>query len=357
MINLFGFEKYMKGLRYLAFCQKSNRKHFFVALLCLFVIDANAQENSYTTTDTLQSQRLLTIINFNRDQTYATFGGGIGNQVPLIFEARFSPSYFISSNKKKWAFMMNPQVQMRMLNKRSWPIQVPSYHFYLTYYRSIDLWRKLFANKLLYTDALWFASIVHHSNGQDGKFFVNDSTKTIDLVRGNFSVNYIQLGAVVYTLRATGLQYFSLSEVKIHTDLYPAALCDPNLQKIYGFRRLFTTISFGGPWREEKKGWVNRWLQKSSLELKTGWIFGEYQDYGPVDASHRMIVDLTYKYYPGWFDEIAFFVRFYSGQDYYNVYFEKQLTTLTCGITSNTIKLSNQIRYLIKDKKKIILKK
>jgi hypothetical protein len=333
------------------------QRFFSIYIIILLSIVSNAQENSQTSSDTLQSQRLLTIINFNRDQTYATFAGGIGNQVPLIFEAQFSPTYLISSNKRKWAFMMNPQVQMRMLDKRSWPIQVPSYHFYLTYYRSIDLWRKLFANKLLYTDALWFASIVHHSNGQDGKFYVNDSTSTIDLVKGNFPLNYIQLGAVLYTLRATGSKYFSLSEIKINVDYCPSGWCDPNLQKTYGLKRLFSTISFGGPWREEKKDWINRWLQNSSFELKTGWIFGEYNDYSLLDASHRMIIDLTYKYYPQWFDEIAFFVRFYSGQDYYNVYFEKQLTTLTCGITSNTIKLSNSIRYLGKDKKKIVVKK
>jgi hypothetical protein len=347
----------MKAPWYVAFCSGYSRNPFFIAFLSFLFIDAKSQGNSKTSSDTLQSQNFLTIINFNRDQTYATFAGGIGNQVPLIFEAQFSPSYFISSNKKKWAFMMNPQVQMRMLDKRSWPIQVPSYHFYLTYYRSADLWRKLFANKLLYTDALWFASIAHHSNGQDSKFYINDSTTTVDLVKGNFSVNYIQLGAMVYTLRATGSQYFSLSEIKIHAELYPSWLCDPNLQKIYGFKRLFSTISFGGPWREEKKDWVNRWLQKSTLELKTGWILGDYRDFSLLDASHRMIVDLTYKYYPLWFDEIAFFVRFYTGQDYYNVYFEKQLSTLTCGITSNTIKLSNRIRYLAKAKKKIVSKK
>lgn len=332
------------------------------SLLSLFVfsifsVAIKAQEGNYATNDTLKSQRFLTIINFNRDQTYSTFGSGIGNQVPLIFEAQFSPTYFIGSNKKKWALMMNPQVQMRMLNKRSWPIQVPSYHFYLSYYRSMDWWRKSFATKLLYTDALWFASIVHHSNGQDGKFYLNDSTKTIDLVKGNFSVNYFQLGLLVYALRATGKDYFSLREIKIHAELYPSSLADAPVQKIYGLKRLFGTISFGGPWREEKKRWVNLWLQNSSLELKLGWIFGEYRDFSLLDASHRMIVDLTYKYYPRWFDEIAFFVRFYSGQDYYNVYFEKQLTTLTFGVTSNTIKLSNRIRYLGKDKKKIVLKK
>ena len=59
-----------------------------------------------------------------------------------------------------------------------------------------------------------------------------------------------------------------------------------------------------------------------------------------------MIIDITYKYYPPWLDELSFFLRFSTGQDYYNVYFEKQLTTVTVGITTNTIKISNSLRYL-----------
>jgi hypothetical protein len=322
--------------------------HYFgaVLLLSLLANHSQSQTNPRTPSDTLQSKRFLTIINFNREQTYASFGSGIGNQVPLIFEASFSPSYFISSNKEKWALMMNPQVQMRMLDKKSWPIQVPSYHFYLTYSRSIGWWRKTFLKKLTYTDAIWFSSIVHHSNGQSGKFYLNDTTRVIDLTSGNFSVNYFQFGLLVYTLKNTGKKYFSLREIKINTDIYPATLCDPNLADIYGLSRLFGTLGLGGPWREEKRDWMNRWLQNSSIEIKGGWIFGGFRDYAALDVSHRMIIDISYKYYPPWFEEMAFFVRFYTGQDYYNVYFEKQLTTVTVGITSNTIKISNSLRYL-----------
>ena len=117
-------------------------------LLSFFTIHSQSQTKAATSSDTIQSKRFLTIINFNREQTYSSFGSGLGNQVPLIFEASFSPTYFISSNKEKWALMMNPQVQMRMLDRKSWPIQVPSYHFYLTYFRSIGWWRKTFLKKL-----------------------------------------------------------------------------------------------------------------------------------------------------------------------------------------------------------------
>ncbi len=286
------------------------------------------------------------MINFNKDQSYVTIGNGIGNQIPILFEAQLSPSYFVSSNHKKWAVMINPQVQIRMLDQYSVPIQVPSYHLYLTYFRHIDSWRKTFLSKIFYTDAIWFASIVHHSNGQSGKFYTNDTTKTINLIGGSFAVNYMQLGISSFTLSTTGSKYFSLREIKVHTELYPSSWCDPHLNRIYGFTRLFGTFDFGGPWHQEKKDWINRWIQNSSVEVKSGWIFGALRGYNSVDISKRLIVDINYKYYPPWLDEIAFFVRFYSGQDYYNIYFEKQLTTLTVGITSNTIKLANGVRYI-----------
>ncbi len=302
--------------------------------------------------DTLAHKKFISLVNFNKDQSYLTLGNGIGNQIPIIFEAQLSPSYFVSSSHKKWAVMINPQVQIRMLDQYSVPIQVPSYHLYLTYYRYLDSWRNTFLSRILYSDAIWFASVVHHSNGQSGKFYTNDTTKAIDLTGGSFAVNYIQLGISSFTLNTTGSKYFSLREIKVHTELYPSSWCDPHLNGIYGFTRLFATLDVGGPRHQEKKDWVNRLIQNSSIEVKSGWIFGALRGFSLLDVSKRLIVDLNYKYYPPWLDEIAFFVRFYSGQDYYNIYFEKQLTTLTVGITSSTIKLANNFRFIDVKKKK-----
>jgi hypothetical protein len=324
---------------------------YLFALALLTPSSVHAQQDASTSMDSLTHEKFLTIINFNKNQSYVTFGSGIGNQIPILFEAQFSPSYFISINPKKWVIMMNPQVQMRMLDKRSMPIQVPSYHMYLTYFRKMDFWTNSFLGKHLYKDAMWFGSVVHHSNGQDGSFYKNDTTKNINLTGGNFAVNYLQLGVTTYTFAPVGKKYFSIREFTASTELYPASWCDPNLKGNYGFTRLFGSFTIGGPWRQDKRDWMNRWLENSSLELKSGWIFGSYRNFSPLEVSRRLILDITYKYYPPWFDEIAFFLRFYTGQDYYNIYFEKQLTSLTVGITSNTIKLSNAIRVLGTSKK------
>ena len=88
-----------------------------------------------------------------------------------------------------------------------------------------------------------------------------------------------------------------------------------------------------------------RWLQRSSLELKVGWIFGSMNGIAPVSVSGRLIVDAYYKYYPAWFDEIAFFMRFYRGQDYYNIHFAKdELSNLSFGITSNIMNFKQAVK-------------
>lgn len=323
-----------------------------LCLMSLLPFTISAQHGTSISFDTLAHKKFLTIVNVNKDQTYMSLWKGIGNQRPILFEAQLSPSYFISSHHKDWAVMINPQVQVRMLNEKSRPIQVPSYHLYLSYYHSIDFWDKTFLRKALYEDAIWFTSWVHHSNGQSGDFYLIDSTKTIDRINGNFSVNFIQLGFSTYTLRPSGANYFSLREIKVHTELYPYGWCDPHLRGNYGFYRLFGTLNFGGPSGLGERNALNRWLQNSSIEIKLGWIFGSYQSFHPINATKRSIIDISYKYFPPWLDEVAFFIRFYRGQDYYNVYFEKQLINLTIGITSNTIKLSNSVRYLGDKRKK-----
>ena len=317
-----------------------------VAIFSLGWLGASAQSRDSVKQDTLKHRKFLTMVNFNKDQSYVSFGSGLGNQRPILFEANLSPSYYISNQSKNWALVMNPQVQIRMLDEKSQPVQTPSYRFFLTYYHNLTFWKKSFLKRILYQDAIWFASMAHHSNGQSGEFYINDSTKIIDLENGNFAVNFIQLGVSSFTISPSGGDYFSLRALKIHTEIYPAGLSDPHLDGQYGYYRLFGTFDFAGPWKKEKNDVINRWLHNSSIEVKAGWIFGEFRSYETYDVDKRLILDISYKYYPPWFDEIAFFLRFYSGQDYYNIYYEKKLVNLSIGITSNTIKLSNAVRNM-----------
>lgn len=310
------------------------------------------QSSSDKRNDTLSHEKFITMVNFNRDQSYITFGQGIGNLEPLIFEGRLSPSYFLSKKSRRWALLLNPQIQMRMLNKESYPIRVPSYRVYLTYYRGIDSW-KGFMNQLFYEDALWFVSIAHHSNGQDNPTY--DSTGNLDLNRGNFSTNFIRFGLASYSSVQMGPSYYSLRQIRLHAEIHPTAFpvdwYAEELKGNYGFYRLFVTYSLLGIRRKEKKNNFTAFLRRSSFELQTGWIFDDLRGYDAFDLKHRLIVDATYKYYPEWMAEFAFFIRYYYGQDYYNIHYEKQLSVLSFGLTSNIIKMSDAVRYIGKKKK------
>jgi hypothetical protein len=128
-------------------------------------------------------------------------------------------------------------------------------------------------------------------------------------------------------------------------EYYPAKWFSTGLRNRYGSYRIFANVGIIGPEKNLRRQKLMQWLQHSSLEIKTGWIFGKMEGSSPLEVSDRLIVDLYYKYYPEWFDEIALFIRFYRGQDYYNIHFAKRtVTNLSFGITSNIMKYKQALK-------------
>ena len=296
-------------------------------------------------TDSLEFQKFLTMVNANREQSYVTVGSGIGNLEPLILESKFSPSYFFSKNKKLWAIMVNPQVQVRILNEKSLPIRIPSYRVYGTFYRELSFWKHTFLRRLFYENALWHISYVHHSNGQDGTFYANDSTQEVNFTNGDFSTDYTEFGISTYRVKEIGKNYFSIRSIKATMEYHPLKWYSEGLKDRYGSYRIFANVGVVGPQKILNREKLMQWLQRSSLEVKLGWIFGSMIGIAPVNVSRRLILDAYYKYYPKWFDEIAFFMRFYRGQDYYNIHFAKrELINLSFGITSNIMNFRQAVK-------------
>ncbi|MEJ1241389.1 hypothetical protein WBG78_24795 [Chryseolinea sp. T2] len=321
----------------------------FVLLMLPLIIanELRAQSADSSANVVLEQKKFLTLVNANREQSYITFGSGIGNLEPLIFEGKLSPSYFFTGKQRSWAFMMNPQVTIRMLDKKSQPIRNPSYKVYLTYYKEIKFWEKSFLRKIFYDNAIVFASLAHHSNGQDGSFYVSDSTKEVNTENGNFSTNFLEFGVSAYQIKEFDKDYFSIREVRAWMEVHPPGWSAEELDNLYGYFRMYGKVGLVGPTKRRENDGVNRWLQHSSLELKSGWIFGKMDGASPFDFYKRFVLDVTYKYYPTWFDEIAFFLRFYQGQDYYNIYFVNEpLTQLSIGITSNIMSFKQTAKTL-----------
>ena len=315
-------------------------------IFCIALLFSFHSSWAQTDSDSLTHRKFLSLVNANRQQSYIAIGNGVGNLEPMLFEASLSPSYFFSRKTKNWAVLINPQVQMRMLDQASWPIRTPSFKMYLNYYHDIKLWQNTFLNNVFYKNALWFLSVAHHSNGQSGIFY-NDSTQSVNTRDGNFSTNFLEAGISSYTATTITANYFSIKEFKTYAEIHPPSLSSEGLKSRYGLYRIYGQLSLTGLMKKRKNDHINVWLQRSSFQVKSGWIFGEMDGTAHVDVRKRLIVEAMYKYYPPWFDEIAFFLRFYRGQDYYNIlYADNPVSALTVGITSNIMNFKQAVKYL-----------
>lgn len=320
------------------------RISFYILLFSIGFLSLSRAQDLKPEVDSLEFQKFLTLVNADREQSYVTAGTGIGNLEPLILESKFSPSYFFSKNKKLWAIMVNPQVQIRILNEKSLPIRNPSYRIYGTFYKELRFWKHTFLRKLFYENAVWHASYVHHSNGQDGTFYTNDSTQEVNFTDGDFSTDYAEFGISTYKVKEIDKSFFSIRSIKATMEYHPVKWYSEGLKDRYGSYRIFANVGVVGPQKILKRKKLMQWLQRSSLEVRAGWIFGSMNGIAPVNVSRRLIIDAYYKYYPAWFDEIAFFVRFYRGQDYYNIHFAKgELINLSFGITSNIMNFKQAV--------------
>jgi hypothetical protein len=62
-----------------------------------------------------------------------------------------------------------------------------------------------------------------------------------------------------------------------------------------------------------------------------------YKDLNLFDFD-RFNASLTFYYHPKFLEDIGLFVQFYHGMDYYNIYFEHQLSVIRFGIMTEILR-------------------
>ncbi|PZR39086.1 MAG: hypothetical protein DI538_07800 [Azospira oryzae] len=314
-------------------------KKFILLYLLLVALAVHGQELK-THKDSVAHKRFLTLTNTLREQSYVTFFQGIGNLEPLLFEARLSPSFFLSNRQRNWALMLNPQVIVRMQRKPSFPINSPSYKVNLTYFYGLN-------KKVIYDHALLFASLNHHSNGEAGEYYLSDTTaNTVNIDNGSFSTDFMAFGFSSFKVKSKPKNMDAFQSIKAFIEIHPKFSSTTEIQNRYGNYRFYASWAAGGPWNPADKTWLNRWMQHSGLEIQSGWIAGKMLGNSEIDARKRWVIDIKYNYYPDWFDEVAFFVRYYRGQDYYNIYFMNTIYVISFGLTSNIMNLKQTVKTL-----------
>ena len=292
---------------------------YLIYILTLFAFQfAFSQKDA----DSLPQLDLYKIALVNQTDSYITFPIDIGNIEPLMFEANVNPSFIVRERKdSKLMAVLTPQIIIRMYNEESYPVRTPSYIPQISFY--------YVANKTEILNSLvLFGKIAHHSNGQDGRFYNEDGT--INLQSGNFATNYFELG-FLKTSYSNRLK--AIKTIKSSIEVHPKSWMLQKLKGQYsGLRWHNTFTSFKFPLKDSQNDRAN-----FSLKAEATIMLDNFNDKDAFDLD-RFNASLTFYYHPKFLEDIGLFVQFYQGMDYYNIYFDHQLSIVRFGIMTEVLK-------------------
>lgn len=267
---------------------------------------------------------LTMISQVSQGNSYITFPTDIGNIEPLSFEGNLIPNFYLrQSRDSKLMGVLTPQIIIRMYQERSSPVRTPSYMPQITLYYLLN--GKNNVNKLSL-----FSRIVHHSNGQDGNFFLENGE--INTKSGDFATNYFESGLILTNVskRLKAYQFFKTS-IEIH----PSGWIQEELKGIYSQYRWHNALSiFKLPIKNKGNAMLNANL---SLKGEATWMFGNVINSDGTKFD-RLNLSLTFYYHPKFMEDIGLFAQFYHGSDYYNIYFSHRLDVLRFGFMTEKLR-------------------
>lgn len=272
--------------------------------------------------DTLPQLDLFKIALINQNDSYITFPTDIGNIEPLMFEANVNPSFVIRKrNDSKLMAVLTPQIIIRMYNEESYPVRTPSYIPQVSVYY---LAHKTNAQNFM----VLFGKIAHHSNGQEDSFYNEDNS--INLQSGNFSTNYLEFG---FLKTAYSNRLKAIKTIKSSLEIHPNSWMAQELKGKYsGLRWHNSFTSFKFPLTDSHSDKAN-----FSLKAETTLMLDNYNDLDIFNLD-RFNASVTFYYHPKFLEDIGLFVQFYHGMDYYNIYFEHQISVIRFGIMTELLR-------------------
>ncbi len=288
-----------------------------LAFIVIYSINCVGQESDLA----LPQIDLTTITQVNQGNSYCTFPTDIGNIEPLWFEGNLTPNFYIRQSKNSRLLgVFTPQVIIRMYQKESKPVRTPSYIPQFTAYYHLKSKTNLNILSI-------FGRLAHHSNGQDGSFYLENGD--INTKSGDFYTNYLELGLIKTNFnpffRAT--QFIGTS-VQFH----PKEFTKENLYGSYSRLRWNTTFSIF-----KLKGNSNENEIEFSFKGKFTWMFGDIYDWDYYSMD-RLNLSLTFFYHPKFLEDIGLFTQVYHGMDYYNIYFNHKISIIRFGIMTENLR-------------------
>jgi len=286
-------------------------------------------------------------------------------QYGLVFEGQIAPRVIVFDTIGRstrrvledgaasgWQASITPMVRLRMFREDSSPVRTPSYMPKVTvqHARFANLSKvKPEADEDAYSTGpvrMWLFDLVpfgHHSNGQNNCLFLPRAdppggacaapgpgdAADVNLLDGSFSTNYAELMVHYGRLRldskgAPETEYATRSEwrigvgIQVHPEGYPGGSIESALAARYGTTRLI--VESMAAWRPGRRF--------GRLE-----IAGRLEYIGDVPDVPSLIARVEAAALPAKWGGAGVFVRYYGGQDYYNLRFATSIHRLIVGGT------------------------
>ena len=156
----------------------------------------------------------------------------------------------------------------------------------------------------------------------------------VNLESGNFATNYVELG---FLKSSYSDQLNAFKFIKSSIEIHPKSLMLNELQGQYsGLRWHNTFLAYKLPILGDN---VKNNGQKANFSLKaeTTWMLDNFNNNDAFNIN-RLNASLIIYYHPKFLEDIGFFVQFYHGMDYYNIYFQHQISTIRFGIMTEVLK-------------------
>lgn len=241
-----------------------------------------------------------------------------------------------------WVVSGTPAVRIRMFEEISRPVRTPSYmprgNVQMIFARGIREALALGGEKRNRV-TLWegHAIVGHHSNGQDGCLYQDEvrdgeqcdrvsaapgtARRLINTRDGSFSTNYARIG-VNFRRNYLDDNLWANREWGLRGDVEQHFRMDPLIRDLYGRTRFTGAASYAA---RDTRVCARRLDVSGSAQA----IVGADVDVWPVAVTAQVSC------FPfargGW----GFFVRYYGGQDYYNIGFLENIQRVQFGATFN----------------------
>lgn len=261
------------------------------------------------------------------DNTYVTFGQGLGNQVteyglkrlnPLIFEAQLAPLFVLQFNKKvPFGFVLSPKILVRMFHEDSKPVKSPSYMPFILVYHKIKfpiLNRYNMFKSILQVKPTFFASYkyCHHSNGANGPYYI-PNTREINIATGSFSTDYTE-AAFSFLSNDTIHKNFDLISGRVGAEYHIGVNREDSMKSTYYYERINLELRFIA-------------FKTVTIVPVFSAMFGE----NGFTPKYSMDTYISFRPFPKKSD-LAVFAKIYFGPDYYNIRYVNTMRYVSFGI-------------------------